>query len=79
MGSIPSLGIAPLLKLGQFYSTQFVSVSSLQTSTNIVGKVPEMDYRSVQESQYNGTLNSLRELKHCLHTGRHMPSWLPNA
>ena len=43
--------------------------TQLQMSTNIVGKVPAMDYRPVQESQYNCTLTACAIMKPGLSIG----------
>ena len=51
-------GHGSLLKLRQFHLALICleQYTQLQMSTNIVGKVPAMDYRPVQESQYNCAL-----------------------
>ena len=52
-------GHGSLLKTKQFLYPNLPQYTQLQTSTDTVGKVPAMDKRPVQESQYNCTLKLL--------------------
>ena len=56
MGSIRTLGTVRFWSLGNFIYPDLPRYTQLQMSTNNVGKVPAMNQRPVQESQYNWTL-----------------------
>ena len=53
---LPAMDMVRISGLVNFIDHNLPQYTQPQTSTNIVGKVPTMDQRPVQESQYNCTL-----------------------